>query len=86
MKANQWYTSDDVQETKKLLDNGCPQLEEEINYKAMGLKQFLQSLMPLGYHPHMDDCNHANQLCTISPSVPCANQKLPVPPLSPNMS
>jgi hypothetical protein len=39
-KANKWYTSGDFQEAKKLLDNGCPQVEEGINYVAMGLKWY----------------------------------------------
>jgi len=35
------YTSGDFQESKKLLDNGCPQVEKEIDYDAMGLKWYL---------------------------------------------
>jgi len=38
LKVNKWYSSGDFQEAKKLLDNGCPQLEEGIDYEAMGLK------------------------------------------------
>jgi hypothetical protein len=39
-KVNKWYTSGDFPEPKKLLDNGCLQLEEGINYVAMGLKWY----------------------------------------------
>jgi hypothetical protein len=40
LKANKCYVSGDIQEAKKLLDNGCPQLEEGIDYKAMGLQWY----------------------------------------------
>jgi len=85
-KANKWYTSGDFQEAKKLLDNGCPQLEEGINYKAMGLKWYRGLVMPLTYYPGMDDRNNANRLHTISPSVPPADHGIPVPPPSPDKS
>jgi len=35
--VHNWYTSGDFQDAKKLLDDGNPQLEEEIDYEAMGL-------------------------------------------------
>ena len=85
-KANKWYTSGDFQEAKKLLDNGCPQLEEGIDYEAMGLKWYRGLVMPLGYYPSMDDRDHANRLRTISPSVPPADHEIPVPPPSPDKS
>ena len=50
-----------------LLDDGCPQLQEGIDYKAMGLKQYCWLVMPLGYYPVMDDRNNTNRLRTISP-------------------
>jgi hypothetical protein len=76
-KANKWYTSGDFQEAKKLLHNGCPQLEEGINYEAMGLKWYRGLVMALRYYPGMDDCNNANWLRTISPSVPPADHGIP---------
>jgi hypothetical protein len=85
-KANKWYTSGDFQEAKKLLDNDCPQLEEGIDYEAMGLKWYRGLVMPLSYYPGMDDRNHANRLHTISPSVPPADHGIPVPPPSPDKS
>jgi hypothetical protein len=49
--------------------------------------------MPLSYNPGMDDCNNANRLRTISPSVPPADHGIPpadhgifVPPPSPDKS
>jgi hypothetical protein len=66
-KVNKWYTSGDFQEAKKLLDNGCPQLEEGIDYEAMGLKWYRGLVMPLSYYAGMDDRNIANRLSTISP-------------------
>ena len=93
LKANKWYTSGDFQEATKLLDNGCPQLEEEIDYEAMGLKWYRGLVMPLSYYPGMDDRNIANRLRTISPSVPPADPGIPladhgisVPPPSPEKS
>jgi hypothetical protein len=85
-KANKWYTSGDFEEAKKLLDNDCPQLEEGIDYEAMGLKWYRGLVMPLSYYPGMDDRNHANRLHTISPSVPPADHGIPVPPPSPDKS
>jgi len=85
-KANKWYTSGDFQEAKKLLDNDCPQLEEGIDYEAIGLKCYQGLVMPLNYYPGMDDRNHANPLRTISPSVPPAEHDIPVPPPSPDKS
>jgi len=61
-KANKLYTSGDFQEAKKLLDNGCPQLEEGINYEARGLKWYRGLVMPLSDYPGMDDRNNANRL------------------------
>jgi len=40
--------------------------------------------MPLGYYLGMDDSDHANQLRTISPSVPTADHEISVPPPAPN--
>ena len=37
-KVNTWYTSGDFQEAKELLGNGFSQLEDGIDYTAMGLK------------------------------------------------
>jgi hypothetical protein len=76
-KANKSYTSDNFQKAKKLLDNGCPQLEEGIKYEAVGLKWYPGLVMPLSYYPGMDDRNNANRLCTISPSVPPADHGIP---------
>jgi len=77
LEANKWYTSGDFQEAKRLLDNGCPQLQEGINYEARGLKWYRGSLMPLSYYPCMDDGNNVNRLCTISPSVPPDDHGIP---------
>jgi len=92
-KANKWYTSGDFQEAKKLLDNGCPQLEEGINYEAVGQKWYRGLVMPLSYYMGMDDRNNANRLRTIPPSVPPADHGIPpadhgipVPPPSPDKS
>jgi len=85
-KANRWYISGVFQEPEMLLDNGCPQLEDGIDYKAMGLKWYQGLVMPLGFYPGMDDRDHANQLHTISPSVPPADHEMPIPPPSPNKS
>jgi hypothetical protein len=60
-KVNMWYTSRDFQEAKTLFDKGCPQLEEGINYEAMGLKLYRGLVMPLSYYLGMDDCNNANR-------------------------
>jgi len=76
-KSNKWYTSSDVLEAKKLLDNGCPQLEEGIDYEAMGLKWYRGLVMPLGYYHSMDDSIHANQRDTIWPIVLPANNGIP---------
>ena len=43
-----------------MLDNGCPQLEEGIDYKAMGLKLYRGLVMPPGYYPGMDICDCVN--------------------------
>jgi len=37
-KPSKWYTSGDFQEAKRLVDIGCPQLDEAIDFHAMGLK------------------------------------------------
>jgi hypothetical protein len=50
-----WYNSGDSQETTMMLDDGCPQLEEGINYKDMGLKRYRGIVMAFGYSPGMDD-------------------------------
>jgi hypothetical protein len=86
LKANKWYTAGDFQEAKKLLENDCPQLEEGMDYKAMGLNWYWGLVMSLSYDPGMDDHNHANRLRTISPSVPPADHGIPVPLSSPNQS
>jgi len=78
------YTSGAFQEAKMLLDNGCPELEEGIDYEAMGLKWYWGLVMPLSYYPGMDDHNHANQLGIISSSVPPADHEISGPPPSPN--
>jgi len=76
-KANKWYSSGVFQQAKKLLDNGCPQLEEGINYRAMGLKWYRGLVMPLSHYTGMDDGNNANWLRTISPSIPPAEHGIP---------
>jgi len=86
LKANKWYTSGHFQEAKKLLVNNCPQLQDGIDYEAMGLKWYRGLVMPLSYYPAMDDRNHANRRSTISPSVPPADHWISVPPQSPNKS
>ena len=92
-KSNKWYTSGDFHEAKMLLDNGCLQLEEGINYKAIGLKWYRGLVMPLSYYPGMEDHNNANWLRTIPQSVPTADLGLSpathwmsVPPPSPDRS
>ena len=82
--ATKWYTSSHFQEAKKLLDIGCPQLEEGINYKFMGLKWYQGSLIQLGYYPGMNDSDYANWLRTISTSVPPADHATTAPPPSPD--
>jgi len=91
--AYKWYTFADFHEAKTMWDNGCPQLEEGIDYEAMGLKWYRGLLMPHSYYPGMDDHDHTNWLHTISPSVPPANHGtppadhgIPVPPPSPAQS
>jgi len=86
LNANKWYTSGDFKEAKNLLDHGCPQLEEGIDYEALGLNWYRAFAMRLSYFPGMDDCNHTNQLRTISSRVPPADHEIPVPPLSPDKS
>jgi len=49
----------------------------------MGLKWYCMLVMPLSYYPGTDDHNHANQLQTISPSVPPADHLIPIPAPSP---
>jgi hypothetical protein len=66
VEANKWYTSGDFQQAKKMLDNGCRQLEEGINSEDMGLKLYRGLVIPLSYYPGMDDRNNANWLRTIS--------------------
>jgi len=65
-----------------LLDNDYPQLEEGINYEAIGPKWYRGLVMPLRDYPGMDDCHHANRLRTISPSVPPSDPGIHVPPPS----
>jgi hypothetical protein len=60
-----------------LLDNGCPQLEEGIDYEAMGLNWHWGLVMPLAYYTGMDDRNNTGRLCTISPSVLPADLGIP---------
>lgn len=43
-----------------LLDTSCPQLEEEIDREAIGLKWHLGLVMPHSYYPATDDCNQTN--------------------------
>jgi hypothetical protein len=76
-----------------LLENGCPQLEEGIDYKAMGLNRYRGLVIPLKYYLGMDDRNIATMLHTISPSVPPADNGISpadhgksVPPPSPDKS
>jgi len=85
-RVKKWYIFRDFQQAKKLLDNGCPQLEEGIDYEARGLKWYQGLVIPHVYNPRMDDCNHTNRLHTISPSVPPANHKIPIPPPSADIS
>jgi len=86
LKVNKWYTSGDIQEGEKLLDNDFPQLEEAIDYEDMGQTSYQGLVMPLSYCPSMDDRNHANRLHTNSPSVLPADHGIPVPPPSPDKS
>jgi len=72
------FTSVNLQEVKPLLDNGWPQLEEGVNYKAMGLKWYREIVIPQGWYRGMDNRNHANRLGTISPSVPPAEHEMPL--------
>ena len=72
-KVNKSYSSGVFQEAKMLLDNGCPLLEEGIDYEAMGLKSYQGLVMPFNYYPGMDDSISANRLHSISLSVPPAN-------------
>jgi len=71
---------------KNMLDNGCPKLEEGIDYEAMGLKWYRGWLIPLSYYPGLDYRNYANWLWTISPSVPPPDSEIPIPPPSPDKS
>jgi len=79
LKANGWYISGDFEAAKQLLDNGCPQLENAINYEAMGPKWYRVVVMHLNDYAGLDDHNHANQLHTISPSVPPTDHGIPIP-------
>jgi len=36
--AKKWYTSGDIKEAKKFLDNSFPQLQEEVDCDIMGLQ------------------------------------------------
>jgi len=81
------------QEAKKLLNYGCPELEDGINYEAMGVKWYRVLVIPLSYYPGMDDPNNTNQLRTISPLVPPAelgirpaDHGISIPPPSPDNS
>jgi hypothetical protein len=81
-KANKKYTSSDFQQNENLLDHGCPQLKEGIDFKAMGLTGYYMLVLPLGQYPGMNDRNHPNRIRTISPSVPPGNDEIPVTPRS----
>jgi hypothetical protein len=59
-KANKWYTSRDIQEAKKFLDNDYLLLEEGIDYDAISLKSYWGLVMPVSYYPGMDNRNHTN--------------------------
>jgi hypothetical protein len=63
-------------EAKQVIENGCQQLEEEIENGAMDLKENLGLEMPLSYSPRMHDRNNAIQLRTIPPSVSPADYGL----------
>jgi hypothetical protein len=87
LKLNIWYISADFQEAKKLFNNGCPQLEAGINYKARDLLQYRGLVRRLGDYPCMDDCNHANHANrrgTTSSSVLPADHEISVRPPFPD--
>jgi hypothetical protein len=44
--VNMWYTSGSSQKAEKLWENGCPQLQEGIDCKTIGLKQYRGLVMP----------------------------------------
>jgi len=76
-KTNMLYTTGDYQQGKMLVDNGCHQLEEGIDYKATGLLSYQGLVMPLIYFPGMDDHKNTNRLHTILPSLPPADHIIP---------
>jgi len=76
-KTNMLYTTGDFQQGKMLVDNGCHQLEEGIDYKATGLLSYQGLVMPLIYFPGMDDHKNTNRLHTILPSLPPADHIIP---------
>jgi hypothetical protein len=51
-------------------------MQKGIDYEVMGLKSNQEIVMPLAYYPVMDDCDHTNRLCTISPSKPSDPTKI----------
>ncbi|KAF8542943.1 hypothetical protein BDD12DRAFT_875462 [Trichophaea hybrida] len=61
-----WYTSAGFKEAKKLVEKGCPSLDEGINLGEMALKQYRGLIMPVGLYPFKED--HA-RIRTLSPSV-----------------
>ena len=76
-----------------MLDNGCPQLQEGIHYKAMGLEWYWGIVMTFSYYPGIDDGNNTNWLYTISLSalpadhgIPPATHGISVLPPSPDKS
>jgi len=71
------YTSRDFHKDKKLLDYGCPQLKEGIDYEAMGLKWYGRLVLLLTDYPATDDRRNANALRILSPSVPPADHGIP---------
>jgi hypothetical protein len=55
-----WYTSGIIQTAEKVLHSSCPELEEGMNYEAMGLKWNPNLLMPHRDYPALDDRNPVN--------------------------
>jgi len=85
-KPSKWYTPGDFQEAKRLVDISCPQLDEAIDFHAMGLKCYRGLVMPLGYYPGMDDRDHADRLRTVTPPAPPPDHGILSPPRSPEKS
>ena len=81
--TNKWQTAANFQIAKMMLDDGCSLLEDETDCKAMGMKWYWGVVMPLSYHPSMDNCNYADQHCTIPPSEAPVDHSIPVPRRSP---